>query len=193
MTTLTLSSFTKAMRGNIAPPVSAAMPFPAALHVEVAPMPAKVYATTFAATHAAPVPQVETKTQHLEKSDTITYTEPTKKDDDMATKEELLAKAKQAREAAEAAEQELEAFRATERTDVLARIRADMSEYGITSDELLGRSAIERRSGKGVKRGAAAIKYADKASGSQWSGRGQKPLWLVAAIASGKKIEDFAV
>ena len=38
-----------------------------------------------------------------------------------------------------------------------------------------------------------AAKYRDKASGSTWSGRGLRPNWLKAAIAAGKKLEDFAV
>jgi DNA-binding protein H-NS len=40
---------------------------------------------------------------------------------------------------------------------------------------------------KGTK---APIKYRDN-NGNTWSGRGSQPRWLRAAIASGKKIEDF--
>ena len=36
------------------------------------------------------------------------------------------------------------------------------------------------------------IKYAD-AKGNKWSGRGRSPLWLVAALKSGKKRDDFLV
>ena len=38
----------------------------------------------------------------------------------------------------------------------------------------------------------AVIKYRDE-SGNIWSGRGLKPKWLVAALAAGKKLEDFLV
>ena len=38
----------------------------------------------------------------------------------------------------------------------------------------------------------ACPKCRDPASGQTWAGRGQKPRWLAAAIASGKKLEDFA-
>ena len=38
----------------------------------------------------------------------------------------------------------------------------------------------------------AVIKYCDE-SGNSWSGRGLKPKWLVAALAIGKKLEDFLV
>jgi DNA-binding protein H-NS len=37
-------------------------------------------------------------------------------------------------------------------------------------------------------------KYRNPAMPSQtWSGRGKQPLWLVAAIKSGRKIEDFKI
>ena len=38
-----------------------------------------------------------------------------------------------------------------------------------------------------------AAKYRDEAAGNAWSGRGLQPKWLKAAIAAGKKIEDFAI
>ena len=33
----------------------------------------------------------------------------------------------------------------------------------------------------------------DAATGNSWSGRGLRPNWLKAALASGRKLEDFAV
>jgi DNA-binding protein H-NS len=38
-----------------------------------------------------------------------------------------------------------------------------------------------------------AAKYRNTSTGDTWSGRGLQPKWLKAAIASGKKISDFAV
>jgi len=42
-----------------------------------------------------------------------------------------------------------------------------------------------------AKRGASKAKYQDGA-GNSWSGMGPKPKWLKAAIAGGKKLEDFS-
>lgn len=56
-------------------------------------------------------------------------------------------------------------------------------------------SAKARRKGAGAKPAAkqkVAAKYRD-AAGNTWSGRGLQPRWLKAAIADGKKIEDFAI
>ena len=38
-----------------------------------------------------------------------------------------------------------------------------------------------------------AAKYRNKATGETWSGRGLQPKWLKAALAAGRKIDDFAV
>ena len=38
-----------------------------------------------------------------------------------------------------------------------------------------------------------AAKYRDSATGNSWSGRGLQPNWLKAALASGRKLEEFAV
>ena len=40
--------------------------------------------------------------------------------------------------------------------------------------------------------GKAKVKFSDSL-GHEWSGRGLKPRWLTAALASGKTLEDFAV
>jgi len=36
------------------------------------------------------------------------------------------------------------------------------------------------------------VKYRDE-NGNTWTSRGSKPRWLVAALESGRKIEDFLV
>ncbi|MGZ5206346.1 MAG: H-NS histone family protein [Caldimonas sp.] len=38
-----------------------------------------------------------------------------------------------------------------------------------------------------------AAKYRNASTGESWSGRGLQPRWLKAALASGKKLTDFAV
>ena len=39
--------------------------------------------------------------------------------------------------------------------------------------------------------GKQKVKYRNPATGETWSGRGLQPKWVVAALASGKKLEDF--
>jgi DNA-binding protein H-NS len=105
--------------------------------------------------------------------------------------------------------QQAEAVKSKEKSGVVARIREAIAHYGITNEELFGARAPKAKRAsakkaaaadaapkaskkKGVKRGPVAAKYAD-GQGNHWSGRGNKPRWLVAAIADGKKIEDFLI
>jgi DNA-binding protein H-NS len=75
------------------------------------------------------------------------------------------------------------------RSGAVAQIKALMAEHGLTAADLNSRAGTARKpSGKKV-----AAKYRNKATGETWSGRGLQPRWLKAALASGKKISDFAV
>lgn len=87
-------------------------------------------------------------------------------------------------------EQIAEAQRA-ERASAIAQITALMAEHGLTAGDLSARGGKARNSGHG--RGKVAAKYRNSATGETWSGRGLQPRWLKAALASGKRIEDFAV
>jgi len=105
---------------------------------------------------------------------------------------------------------EADAIRAKEAVGVIARIREAISHYGLTVEHLFGGKGVKVGKGRATKvrsaRGAVArparqtspikgtkapIKYRDN-NGNTWSGRGSQPRWLRAAVASGKKIEDFA-
>jgi DNA-binding protein H-NS len=77
-----------------------------------------------------------------------------------------------------------------QRAGAIEQIKALMAEHGLTAADLAGRAAKATKSGGGKK---VAAKYRDKATGETWSGRGLQPRWLKAALASGKKIGDFAV
>jgi DNA-binding protein H-NS len=47
---------------------------------------------------------------------------------------------------------------------------------------------------KGGGRGKVEPKYRNPENPSEtWAGRGLKPLWLTAAIKTGKKLEDFSI
>ncbi len=83
---------------------------------------------------------------------------------------------------------------AEKRQGAIDQIKAMMQEHGLTVADLGGRAkSAKPRAGAGDKRSAVAPKFKDPATGQTWAGRGQKPRWLAAAIASGKKLEDFAI
>ena len=93
-----------------------------------------------------------------------------------------------------ALEEKIAAVSKTERADAIAKIHALMQESGISLADLRGdkspKGNAEKSKGGPAKKVAA--KYKD-GNGNSWSGRGLQPRWLKAAVAAGKKQEDFAV
>ena len=76
--------------------------------------------------------------------------------------------------------------KATEAREVKEKLQALAEKSGFSLAELFG--------GRRGKRGPAAIKYRNPKDTSQtWTGRGRKPLWLVAAVKKGAKMESFSV
>lgn len=85
---------------------------------------------------------------------------------------------------------------------VVTRIREAIATYGLTASDLgfavkkaATPTAPSKRSKSSVKVRPAqkiAPKYRDEA-GNTWTGRGLKPRWLTAALAAGRKIEEFAI
>jgi DNA-binding protein H-NS len=101
----------------------------------------------------------------------------------MATLKELLAQK-------ESLERQIEQTKKQERSAAIAKVRELMAEYGLSLADLSGKTSAKAA----VKRGAkVAAKYRNSATGDSWSGRGLKPNWLKAALAAGRKLEDFAV
>ncbi len=90
----------------------------------------------------------------------------------------------------EALEREIELTKKQERAEAIAKVRALMAEYGLTLSDLGTKAAAKAGSARG---GKVPAKYRNKATGDSWSGRGLQPNWLKAALAEGRKIEDFAV
>jgi DNA-binding protein H-NS len=93
----------------------------------------------------------------------------------------------------EALEREIERTQSQDRSDAIAKVRDLMSQYGLTAADL-----TTKKSGKGGgllagKGGKVAAKYRNTATGDAWSGRGLQPKWLKAALASGRKLSDFAI
>lgn len=86
-------------------------------------------------------------------------------------------------------DRQIESARKKERADAVNKVRELMAEYGLTAADLAGKSA-PRAAKSG---GKVAAKYRNAATGESWTGRGLKPKWLQAALASGKQLSDFAV
>lgn len=118
----------------------------------------------------------------------------------MATYQELIAQKTALEKQAADLEAKIATARHAERSAVLAQIKGLMQEHGVTLAELGGGSK-GAKGGAGSPRAAqsknagrkVAAKYRNAATGDTWSGRGLQPNWLKAALASGRKIEDFAV
>lgn len=115
----------------------------------------------------------------------------------MATYQELVTQQAALEKQAAALQEQIEQARKAERADAVARIKALMADYGVTLAELGGGKA-PGRAPKAAKSSATAgkkvpPKYRDDATGNTWSGRGLQPNWLKAALAGGRKLEDFAV
>ena len=99
---------------------------------------------------------------------------------------------------------EAQALIATKKEDEIQKACAEFAQkaaaLGVSLDELVAKG------GKGGRKAAAAaacvvtarkpvaIRYRDPANPSDtWTGRGKQPRWLVARLASGARLEDFAV
>jgi len=89
-----------------------------------------------------------------------------------------------------ALEKAIETTRRQEKAEAISQVKALMSQYGLTASDLASKAPAKPSAVKGSK---VAAKYRNKATGETWSGRGLQPKWLKAALASGRKIDDFAV
>jgi len=76
-----------------------------------------------------------------------------------------------------------------DRTEAVAKVRALMSQYGLTLADIGSKAPpMPKKTSSKV-----AAKYHNPSTGDSWSGRGLKPKWLSAALASGRDISEFAV
>lgn len=104
----------------------------------------------------------------------------------MATLQELMAQR-------EALEQQIENTKKQERGDAIEKVKALMAEYGLTVADLGSRGAPAKPKKAKSSGNKVAAKYRNASTGETWSGRGLQPRWLKAALASGRKLSDFAV
>lgn len=101
----------------------------------------------------------------------------------MATLSELLAQKA-------AIEKQIADTQREERGTAIAKIKSLMSEYGLSLADL-GTRAMPMVASSTSKKVAA--KYRNAATGDTWSGRGLKPNWLKAALATGRSLTEFSV
>lgn len=87
-----------------------------------------------------------------------------------------------------ALEQQIADMQREHRSDAIDKVKALMTEHGLTAADIGGRGGAVKRAVSKV-----AAKYRNPASGETWSGRGLKPRWLAAAIDSGKSLTDFTI
>ena len=105
----------------------------------------------------------------------------------MATLQEMIAQKA-------ALEKQIEEATSHGRNEAIAQVKALMVEHGLKASDFGGKAGSAPKSGGKAKTGnKVAAKYRNATTGETWSGRGLQPRWLKAAMASGKKIEDFAV
>lgn len=104
-------------------------------------------------------------------------------------------------------QREAEVVRKKEIGGVIERIRTAVEHYGLTSQDVFGKSVgmqSRARNASSAAPGRTArktnprkgqpvpVKYRDE-NGNTWAARGNRPRWLVEALKSGKSLEDFAV
>lgn len=82
-------------------------------------------------------------------------------------------------------------------TGVVDRIRKEIAEYSLTTEQLFGtgsqgRRTAAKKSKTKVAAKAKAPKFADGA-GNTWGGMGKRPEWIRQALESGKVLEDFLI
>jgi len=85
---------------------------------------------------------------------------------------------------------------ATIQSEVIARVRKDITKYGLTAEQLFGAAGVIRRgrakASAQTTKVAKPPKYADGA-GNTWGGMGKRPEWIRQALAAGKALEDFLI
>jgi len=101
----------------------------------------------------------------------------------MASYSELMAQAQSLMAQAEQA-------RKSELAEVIAGIRNQMKQYGITMADLGGATGAKKSS---KSKSSAPAKFRGP-NGELWAGGpGRKPEWVRTVLASGKSIEDFRI
>lgn len=88
---------------------------------------------------------------------------------------------------------QMAAARANEIAKAKAKIDAILSGAGLTIDDVFPRRG-QARGKPGKRAGTGVPKYRNPRNAEQtWSGMGKRPRWLADALASGARLEAFAI
>lgn len=82
-----------------------------------------------------------------------------------------------------ALEAQIDAARKAENADAIAKVKALITEHGLTQQDIFGGAKRGRKAS-----GSVAAKYRDPATGATWTGRGKAPKWI-----DGKDRAQFAI
>lgn len=92
-------------------------------------------------------------------------------------------------------------MRASEIANACAEIYTKMQDLEMTIEDLqvfidgktIGGAPARAKAGSKLKGQTVAAKYLDPETGATWTGRGIKPNWIKAALASGKELTSFLI
>jgi|OM-RGC.v1.029715376 DNA-binding protein H-NS len=88
-------------------------------------------------------------------------------------------------------DQELEKRQSEIRKEGLEKIKQLAAEYGLSVDEL---KALANPTKTSAKRGSVPPKYRDPSNPKNtWTGRGRKPKWVEAYLASNGSLDEIAI
>ena len=82
-----------------------------------------------------------------------------------------------------ALEAQIEDARKAENADAIAKVKALVTEHGLTQQDIFGGAKRGRKAS-----GSVAAKYRDSSTGATWTGRGKAPKWI-----DGKDRAQFAI
>jgi DNA-binding protein H-NS len=77
--------------------------------------------------------------------------------------------------------------------EMLLERRAELQKQLGRMDALVGGRRVVARGGRSALKGRKVPPKYRGPSGETWAGRGARPVWLVAAIKGGKKLDDFLI
>ena len=73
----------------------------------------------------------------------------------------------------ESLDKQIAEARTRENTDAIAKVRALVAEFGLTSQDVFSSAKKPGKTGQKV-----AAKYRNPATGDTWTGRGKPPKWI---------------
>lgn len=85
------------------------------------------------------------------------------------------------------ARKRIDAEIASRKSEAVDKIKADMERFGVSVKDLGNAAPVSAH--VGAKR---PVKYRDN-QGNTWTGVGQRPRWIRAAISAGADLEQFRI